>query len=95
MDEAVGSSGDLVSIAVNYSDWNSRICEADLSVGVGIINKVELSWDISRLTFQGSSMLSGRTRRPAHSGKTDSVRARASSKRAMSRSSGMMCAVLT
>lgn len=47
------------------------------------------------LTFQGSSMVSGRTRRPAHNGYTDSVRARASSKRAMSRSPGMTCAVLT
>lgn len=30
LDQAIGSSGDLVRLAVNYLDWNTGVCEVDL-----------------------------------------------------------------
>ena len=36
LDQAIGSRGDLVRIAVNNLDRNTRVCEADLLAEVGI-----------------------------------------------------------
>ena len=32
LDQAIGSSGDLVCLAINYLDWNARVCEVNLWV---------------------------------------------------------------
>lgn len=42
LDHTVGSRGDLVRIAVDYLDWYSRVCEANLFVRAGAISETEL-----------------------------------------------------
>lgn len=67
LDQAIRSSGDLVRLAINYLNWNARVREANLWERVEV-SEMGLVWRMPKQTFQGCSMVSGRTRRPAHSG---------------------------
>lgn len=55
------------------------------------MDEVDLGQGISTLTFQSQSTVSDRTRRPTHSGWTETVQARALSEPTMSMLSGMTC----